>query len=107
MLSMIGAGPFLTIPLILQSMQGPQALAGWIAGALVALADGLVWAGLGAALPQSGGGYRYLQYLVPSLVPWQMKAVAASVCLLSAALVYRRIDRVGRWGTFFGALVLV
>src|SRR6185436_18872099 len=29
------------------------------------------------------------------------------VCLLSAALVYRRIDRVGRWGTIFGALVLV
>ena len=55
MLSMIGAGPFLTIPLILQSMQGPQALVGWLAGALVALADGLVWAELGAALPQSGG----------------------------------------------------
>jgi len=146
MLSMIGAGPFLTIPLILESMHGPQALLGWIAGAVVALADGLVWAELGAALPRSGGGYRYLleaygsrgpgrllaflflwqtiiafplmmasgavgfahylQYLVPSLGPWQMKAVAALVCLLSAALVYRRIDRVGRWGTFFGALVL-
>ena len=60
MLSMIGAGPFLTIPLIIQSMNGPQALLGWIAGALVALADGLVWAELGAAFPRSGGGYRYL-----------------------------------------------
>jgi amino acid transporter len=123
MLSMIGAGPFLTIPLILQSMHGPQALLGWIAGAVVALADGLVWAELGAALPRSGGGYRYLldaygaqgpgrllsflQYLVPSLGPWQMKGLAALVCLVSAALVYRRIDRVGRWGTVFGALVLV
>jgi len=146
MLSMIGAGPFLTIPLILASMRGPQALLGWIAGAIVAGADGLVWAELGAALPRSGGGYRYLleaygsrgpgrllaflflwqtiiafplmmasgavgfahylQYLVPSLGPWQMKAVAALACLISAALVYRRIDRVGRWGTFFGALVL-
>jgi amino acid transporter len=146
-LSMIGAGPFLTIPLILQSMHGPQALLGWIAGAVVALADGLVWAELGAAFPGSGGGYRYLleaygsrgpgrlmsflflwqtiiafplmmasgavgfahylRYLVPSLGPWQMKATAALVCLLSAALVYRRIDRVGRWGTLFGALVLV
>jgi amino acid transporter len=146
MLSMIGAGPFLTIPLILASMRGPQALLGWIAGAVVAAADGLVWAELGAALPRSGGGYRYLleaygsrgpgrllaflflwqtmiafplmmasgavgfahylQYLVPSLGPWQMKGVAALACLISAALVYRRIDRVGRWGTFFGALVL-
>ena len=60
MLSMIGAGPFLTIPLIIQSMQGPQALLGWIVGAVVAMADGLVWAELGAALPRSGGGYQYL-----------------------------------------------
>ena len=60
MLSMIGAGPFLTIPLIIQSMQGPQSLLAWIAGAPVALADGLVWAELGAALPRSGGGYQYL-----------------------------------------------
>ena len=43
MLSMIGAGPFLTIPLIIQSMQGPQSLVAWVVGATVALADGLVW----------------------------------------------------------------
>jgi len=59
-LSMIGAGPFLTIPLILQSLHGPQAMLGWIVGAVIALADGLIWAELGAALPRSGGGYRYL-----------------------------------------------
>jgi amino acid transporter len=53
------------------------------------------------------GFAHYLQCLVPSLGPWQMKALAAFVCLLSAALVYRRIDHVGRWGTAFGALVLV
>ena len=146
MLSMIGAGPFLTIPLIIQSMQGPQSLIAWIAGAAVAMADGLVWAELGAALPRSGGGYQYLleaygprrlgrlmsflflwqtmiafpltmasgavgfayyaSYLV-SLGPWERKALAALVCLLSAALVYRRIDHVGRWGTAFGAVVFV
>ena len=60
MLSMIGAGPFLTIPLIIQAMHGPQSLVAWIVGAVVALADGLVWAELGAALPRSGGGYQYL-----------------------------------------------
>jgi amino acid transporter len=30
---------------------GPQAIVGWIAGALLAICDGLVWAELGAAMP--------------------------------------------------------
>jgi amino acid transporter len=61
MLQMVGVGPFLTIPLILSTMHGPQALAGWILGALLATCDGLVWAELGAAMPDSGGSYDYLQ----------------------------------------------
>ncbi len=61
MLSMVGVGPFLTIPLILSSMGGPQALIGWIVGASIAACDGLVWAELGAAMPGSGGSYQYLQ----------------------------------------------
>jgi amino acid transporter len=60
MLAMIGIGPFITIPLLLQAMQGPQAMLGWLVGATVAVADGLVWAELGAAMPRSGGGYHYL-----------------------------------------------
>src|SRR5882672_610915 len=59
-IAMIGAGPFLTIPLLLQAMHGPQAMIGWLVGAVIAVADGLVWAELGAALPRSGGGYQYL-----------------------------------------------
>ncbi|MBV9302963.1 MAG: amino acid permease [Acidobacteriaceae bacterium] len=61
MLQMVGVGPFLTIPLILSTMHGPQALAGWILGAILAMCDGLVWAELGAAMPDSGGSYEYLQ----------------------------------------------
>jgi amino acid transporter len=61
MLNMVGVGPFITIPLILASMGGPQALLGWVVGAGVALCDGLVWAELGAAMPGSGGSYEYLQ----------------------------------------------
>ena len=61
MLNMVGVGPFLTIPLILEAMHGPQALLGWIIGAVIALCDGLVWAELGAAMPGSGGSYEYLQ----------------------------------------------
>jgi len=60
MLEMIGVGPFLTIPLILSTMNGPQAMLGWLIGAVVAVCDGLVWAELGAAMPGSGGPYRYL-----------------------------------------------
>ena len=60
MLEMIGVGPFLTIPLILSTMNGPQAMLGWLLGAVVAICDGLVWAELGAAMPGTGGPYRYL-----------------------------------------------
>src|SRR5215468_1096636 len=60
MIDMIGVGPFITIPLIIAAMGGPQAMLGWIAGAVLAVCDGLVWAELGAAMPGSGGSYRYL-----------------------------------------------
>ncbi len=60
MLEMIGVGPFLTIPILLGKMNGPHALLGWLLGALVALCDGMVWAELGAAMPGTGGPYRYL-----------------------------------------------
>ncbi len=61
MIDMIGVGPFITMPLVLGAMGGPQALLGWVAGALLAVCDGLVSAELGAALPASGGSYRYLR----------------------------------------------
>ena len=60
MLEMIGVGPFLTIPILLGKMNGPQAILGWVIGAVVALCDGMVWAELGAAMPGAGGPYRYL-----------------------------------------------
>ncbi|MBA3442121.1 MAG: amino acid permease, partial [Pyrinomonadaceae bacterium] len=60
MIDMIGVGPFITIPLIIAAMNGPQAMLGWIFGAVLVICDGLVWAELGAALPGSGGAYRYL-----------------------------------------------
>jgi len=61
MIDMIGVGPFITIPLIVSAAGGPQAMLGWIAGAVLALCDGLVWAELGAAMPSAGGSYRYLK----------------------------------------------
>ena len=61
MIDMIGVGPFITMPLIVSAMGGPQAIVGWLLGALFAACDGLVWAELGAAMPGSGGSYRYLR----------------------------------------------
>src|ERR1039458_9892844 len=61
MIDMIGVGPFITMPLVLSAMGGPQAMLGWVLGALLAVCDGLVSAELGAALPASGGSYRYLR----------------------------------------------
>ncbi|HTA68624.1 MAG TPA: amino acid permease [Bryobacteraceae bacterium] len=61
MLNMIGVGPFLTIPLTIAAMGGPQAMLGWMVGAGVAVCDGLVWAELGAAMPGAGGPYIYLE----------------------------------------------
>lgn len=65
MLDMIGVGPFITLPLILVAMGGPQAMLGWICGALLALCDGLVWAELGAAMPHAGGSYEFLRRIYP------------------------------------------
>src|SRR5262249_6973736 len=61
MIDMIGVGPFITIPLIVTAMHGPQAMLGWILGAVLVTCDGLVWAELGAAMPQAGGPVRYLR----------------------------------------------
>jgi amino acid transporter len=61
MSNMIGIGPFITVPLILGTLGGPQALLGWLVGAIIAMADGLVVSELGASLPGSGGAYVFLR----------------------------------------------
>jgi len=61
MMMMVGIGPFIVVPLMLGAMGGPQAMLGWICGAVLALCDGLVWAELGAAMPRAGGSYVYLR----------------------------------------------
>jgi amino acid transporter len=58
---MVGIGPFVVVPLMVQAMGGPQCLVAWVAGAALALMDGCVWAELGAAMPQAGGSYVFLR----------------------------------------------
>ncbi|MFE7781105.1 APC family permease [Streptomyces nigrescens] len=74
MSQMCGIGPFVTIPLMVAAFGGPQAVTGFLAGAVLALADGLIWAELGASLPGAGGSYVYLrqafQYRTGKLMPF-------------------------------------
>lgn len=135
-LNMIGVGPFITIPLALSAMGGPQAMLGWLLGAVLCVCDGLVWAELGSALPRSGGPYhylleafgparwgglfsfiflwqslligplsiasgavgfgQYLGFLAPGLSHGALTAAAAGLCLLNTALLWRRVDSIGK-----------
>ncbi|CAN5417758.1 APC family permease [soil metagenome] len=61
MTNMIGVGPFITIPLLMTALGGPQALLGWIVALVIVICDGMVWSELGAAMPGSGGSFHYLR----------------------------------------------
>ncbi len=120
MIDMIGVGPFITIPLIVSAMGGPQAMLGWVLGAVLAICDGLVWAELGAAMPGSGGSYRYLKEiygpqklgrLISFLFIWQLSfsaplSIASGAVGLSqyAAFFWPRLEAV--WSTRTWALRL-
>src|SRR5581483_11964645 len=136
MTNMIGVGPFITIPLLMSALGGPQALLGWLVGLVIVIADGLIWSELGAALPGSGGSYRYLRegfgreswgrlaaflfiwqfilsgpleiasgyigfahylkYVWPAMSERGAALVAILVGVLNVALLYRRIESIGR-----------
>jgi len=67
--NMVGVGPFITIPLMLAALPGPQVVLAWLVGGLLVLCDGLVWSELGAALPGSGGSYHFLKEIYGRLNP--------------------------------------
>ena len=54
MIDMIGIGPFITIPLLMTALGGPQAMLGWIVALVIVICDGMVWSELGAAMPGLG-----------------------------------------------------
>jgi amino acid transporter len=61
MLEMIGVGPFITLPLVIAAAGYKLSVWAWLLGAAIAVADGLVWAELGAAFPRAGGSYAFLR----------------------------------------------
>jgi APA family basic amino acid/polyamine antiporter len=83
MTNMVGFGPFITIPLIIAAMGGPQCMLGWLAGSILSICDGMVWSELATAMPGSGGSYLFLKEsfktsrlgsLLPFLFIWQFIA---------------------------------
>jgi amino acid transporter len=61
MTNMMGVGPFITIPLLMTALGGPQAMIGWLVALLIVIPDGMVWSELGSQMPGSGGSYVYLR----------------------------------------------
>jgi amino acid transporter len=145
-IGMVGVGPFLTIPFMIAAMNGPHIIYAWVAGAVLALCDGLVYAQLGAALPGSGGPYLYLReaykplgigrlmafmfifqiilvaplsiaggavgfsdylgFYWSTMTPLQHNLLAAIVCVLMTALLYRDIESIGRLAVIMLVVVL-
>jgi amino acid transporter len=66
MLEMIGVGPFITLPLVIAAAGFRLSVWAWVLGAAIAIADGLVWAELGAAFPRAGGSYAFLREIYGS-----------------------------------------
>jgi amino acid transporter len=94
MLEMIGVGPFITLPLVIAAAGYRLSVWAWVLGAVIAVADGLVWAELGAAFPRAGGSYAFLREIygpqragnwLSFLYVWQMSFTAplaiASGCI--------------------------
>jgi amino acid transporter len=145
-IAMVGVGPFLVIPFMLASMNGPHIIYAWLIGAVLAVCDGLLYAQLGAALPGSGGPYLYLReayqpfglgrvmafvficqiilvaplsiasagvgfadylrFYWAGMPPLQHDLIAAAVCIVMTALLYRDIASVGRLAVIMMVVVL-
>ena len=93
MIDMVGIGPFVVLPLVIREFNSPLFLWAWIAGAVLALIDGMIWSELGAAYPLAGGSYNFLRIaygekwgrLMSFLFVWQT-AIQAPMVLASGSI---------------------
>ena len=60
MIDMVGIGPFVVLPIVIDIIGGPEFIYAWVAGAILALIDAMIWSELGAAFPLAGGSYNFL-----------------------------------------------
>jgi len=93
MTDMVGIGPFVVLSVVAEIMHGPSFLYAWIAGALLAFVDGMIWSQLGSAFPMAGGSYVFLKEgygekwgkLMSFLLVWQT-LIQAPLVIASAAI---------------------
>ncbi len=62
--NMIGAGVFLSTGFMAQDLGPGTILAAWAVGAVIALAGAIAYSAVSAAIPRSGGEYRFLSELI-------------------------------------------
>src|SRR5437667_9834719 len=79
MIDMIGVGPFITIPLIIAAMHGPQAMLGWVLGAALVACDGLECVEKGASFPDSVGAVRYHRDIYVAHARWVLTIMTVSL----------------------------
>jgi basic amino acid/polyamine antiporter, APA family len=81
----LGGGIFLTPSSIAQAIPAPNwILAAWVVGGLLSVAGGLVYAELGAMMPQAGGMYLYIREAFGPLPAFLYAWVAYFVILAGA-----------------------
>ena len=93
MTDMVGIGPFVVLSVVVQIMNGPSFLYAWIAGAVLAFIDGMVWSQLGSTFPMAGGSYNFLKEgygtkggkVISFLFVWQT-LIQAPLVIASAAI---------------------
>ncbi len=151
MIDMVGIGPFVVLPLVIQMMGGNGFIYAWLAGALLSVVDAMIWSELGAALPRAGGSFYFLREaygekkagrLMSFLYVWQTsiqaplvvasgaigfaqyfnylwpvgligsKVVSGMVVLLLTAILYRKIESIGKisvllWVGVIGTLLAI
>ena len=90
---MEGIGPFITLSIVISTMNGPWFLYAWIMGAILSTVDAMIWSELGAAYPLAGGSYNFLKEaygakwgkLISFLYIWQT-IIQAPLVAASAAI---------------------
>jgi amino acid transporter len=64
-------------------------------------------AGMPLVMASGATGFaHYAAFFFPTMTAWQSKALAMAGCALATAVIYRRIDRIGRWSVALGILTL-
>lgn len=94
----IGAGIFINPYVVARQVQRPAEILGaWVIGGMVAMAGSLVYAELGARMPEAGGQYAYLREAyrpgIAFLYGWVLLLVVQTGGMAAVAVTFARYER--------------